>query len=163
MRNFLMPVSKIYFVLGLFITNLIVVIFQVGIFLTVGYLKFGVDVVSNLWQISYVMLMLASIFILMGMLFGYLIRSQQTSILVNTFTLLGVFLFSDIIFPLESMPKAAAYLAGFNPIVIAESMLREILFYSVPLGLMADKIFILLCFIVALFSAVLITGSMRRN
>jgi ABC-type polysaccharide/polyol phosphate export permease len=41
-----------------------------------------------------------------------------------------MFFFSDIIFPLEIMPKSAAFLAQFNPFVVAEDLFRQILFYG---------------------------------
>ena len=162
-RNFLLPLHNTYFIAGLFITNLLIVIFQTLIFLLVGYWRFGIDIMANFWQIMLVAAMLASVFIMLGMLFGYLIRSEQTSILTTTFMLLALFLFSDVIFPIESMPMIAAFFAELNPLVIAESMFRKILFYQIPLGYMAYQLLVILGFILVLFLAVVISGNHRKS
>ncbi|PIN86582.1 hypothetical protein COV19_03625 [Candidatus Woesearchaeota archaeon CG10_big_fil_rev_8_21_14_0_10_44_13] len=162
-RNFLLPIHNTYFIVGLFITNLIIVISQVLIFLWVGYSRFDIALAGNFWQVMLIVVMLASIFIMFGMALGYMIRSEQTSILTTTMCLLAMFLFSDIIFPAESMPQIAANLAYLNPIVVAESMFRKTLFYNIPLGSMAYQILILCAFILVLFLAVVVSGNRRKK
>lgn len=129
-RNFLVPVSQIYFIFGIFITNILLVCLQLFVFFLVAYLSFGINFFMNLPIFLLSVVITVVLFVLIGMFFGYLVYEQQTSILFSLFFALIMFFFSDIIFPLEIMPPIAGFLAQFNPFVVAEDIFRRILFFG---------------------------------
>ncbi len=144
-RNFLVPVTSFSFIFGLYITNLLVILFQIGILLLVATWRFNIDIFSMFSQLVIAILLVTTVFILIGMCAGYAIKSQQTAILLSVFIALTSFLFSDVIFPVEIMPELATTLASMNPLVIGERMFRELLYYNIPLvEQMADVILLLI-------------------
>jgi ABC-type polysaccharide/polyol phosphate export permease len=60
------------------------------------------------------------------------------------------------------MPPAAAALAAFNPLVIAHTVLREILLFGVPFNLMIKDIALLFGYAIV-FAFILYYVSKRRN
>ena len=130
-RNFLIPINNLYYIAGLFITNMIVTMIQIAVLLIVSYFNFGIDILSVFFDLSIAIISITTIFVLIGMFFAYLIRTKQTSILICTFFSLAVFLFSDVIFPVEIMPKSAAFFANLNPLLIGENVFRKIIFFDI--------------------------------
>ncbi len=157
-RNLLAPVSKNIFLLGLIITNLVIVLFQVVILLVVAQVSFKIDVLSMLPYTSLIIVMLIVLFTFLGMVFAIFIRNEQTSILTTTFFALSFFLFSDAITPLETMPKTAALIASFNPFVLASEAFRKLLIFGIPY--IAEELVVLGIYL-AVFCTVLFFSSKK--
>jgi len=153
-RNFLMPVSPYLFMIGLFITNLFIVAFQILVLLVVAFFNFGIN--GFKLDILLAVLLVTSIFVLIGMIFGYMVKSRQTSILLSTFTGLFLFLFSDVIFPLEIMPSLAANLAVLNPLVVGETIFRKMLFYDIGFVFQLPELLSLLVWFIGLIIVLVI-------
>lgn len=153
-RNFLAPVPSFIFHAGLFITTFLLVCFQTTVLVAVAYLKFKITLLHVLPAVSLVAIISTMIFIQIGMALAYTIRVRHNSILVSTFVTLGIFLFSDVIFPLETMPQFAAYLAQWNPLVVGEQLFRMSIFYGISLQ---DNLSHLLIFGAALVSVTIVT------
>lgn len=139
LRNLIAPVSPILFTFGLLFTNLFVIMFQVIVLLFVGQYRFHIRVFNNFGEILLVCALLSFIFIFLGMIVAYLFKSEQTSILVATFSAISFFLFSDIIAPLESMPPLATQIASMNPFVLSQGIFKKIILYEIPIGLMPEE------------------------
>ncbi|MBI3033189.1 ABC transporter permease [Candidatus Woesearchaeota archaeon] len=149
-RNFLVPVASFSFIFGLYITNLLVILFQIGILLLVAYWRFNIDIFSMFQDFSIAILLITTVFILIGMCIGYAVRSQQTALLLSVFVALTTFLFSDVIFPVEIMPELATTLASMNPLVIGERMFRELLYYNIPLQEQMTDVVLLSVYVIVL-------------
>ncbi len=160
-RNFLIPVNNLWFILGMFITNLLLIGFQLGVLFVVAYFSFGINFFMNLPLFLLAVFTVMVLFILVGMYFGYAMHDRQTSLLFSLFFALIMFFFSDMIFPLEIMPKAAAFIAQFNPFVIAEGLFRQILFYGHDLQSFVFQFSMLGLYIV--FFAVLVVSAYYIN
>ncbi|PIN79415.1 hypothetical protein COV16_04270, partial [Candidatus Woesearchaeota archaeon CG10_big_fil_rev_8_21_14_0_10_34_8] len=129
-RNFLLPINHFWFILGLFITTLVMIGMQLAVLLLVAYFSFGVVFTANTPVFFAAVLLSVIVFIEIGMIFGYIIKQRQTSLLTSLFFALILFFFSDIVFPLEIMPIEAAFFAQFSPLVVAEGLFREVLFFG---------------------------------
>jgi ABC-type multidrug transport system permease subunit len=160
-RNFLVPVKGSLFVLGMFITNMIVVMFQIVILLIMARFKFGIQFLPVMPALTVVILLITSIFVLLGMSFAYFISKQQTSILLSTFTALALFLFSDIIFPPEVMPKLAAFFAKLNPMVVGERMIRKVIYHNIMLDYQIVDLLVLIGFLI--FMVIIVYIAAKRN
>jgi ABC-type polysaccharide/polyol phosphate export permease len=66
---------------------------------------------------------------LFGLFIGYVFNNRQLAILVSTFSAIGLFLVSNILLPLELMPKFFSYFVQYNPVVIGIEFLRQIFYY----------------------------------
>ena len=153
-RSLIAPVSKLLVPAGILLTNIILVFFQMAILLVIGQYKFGIPLTGHLPSIIAVSLLMIVLFTLLGMSFAYMFPSVQTSILITTFTGLAFYLFSSIVTPLELMPVMAAKFAMFNPVVIAEGLLRVLISYGIGLSV---KAVILLVFYIAVMAFVLVS------
>lgn len=157
-RSFLVPAPALFFILGIFITNLLLVGFQLLIFFIVAYLSFGVSFFLNLPVFLSAVFIGTVFYILVGMLFGYVVQDRQTSLLFSLFFSLIMFFFSDVIFPLEIMPPAAAAIAQFSPLVLLEALFRQTLFFGHGIadqwfGFSAIGLYsaVLACFVIAAY------------
>ncbi len=129
-RNFLVPINNFFFITGLFFTTIIIISFQIFVLFIVAYFSFGVNFLLNTPFFVVSVILTIIVFVEIGMIFGYIIRERQTSLLLSLFFSLILFFFSDIVFPLEIMPMNASFVAQFNPLVIAESIFRRVLFFG---------------------------------
>ncbi|MBT3465456.1 ABC transporter permease, partial [archaeon] len=161
-RNLITPVNKLIFTIGLMITNIFVVLFQVVILLLVAKFSFNIDILSQFGPLIFIILLLVLLFSSIGMIFALLIRNEQSSILTTTFVALGFFLFSNSVTPLETMPKLAASIAAKNPYVIASSAFRKILIFNVP-TIKTEVIYLLSYFIIALILVIYLTKKKIKN
>ncbi len=129
-RNFLVPVSDILFIVGVFLTALVVVGIQILVLLALARFNFAVDLSQNFPTFLLGLVLATIIFVEVGMIFGYLVRQRQTSLLLSLFFSLILFFFSNIVYPLEIMPKAAAFVARLTPFVVAQDIFRKVLFFG---------------------------------
>ncbi|MCX8147268.1 MAG: hypothetical protein N3D84_02275, partial [Candidatus Woesearchaeota archaeon] len=98
-----------------------------------------------------------------GMIFAYLFRSTQSSVLVTTFSALIFFLFSNTLAPIEAMPPIAKFLSYHNPIVIGELLIKEVQLFNIPLILLASKIILLGAYVIILFISLLILAKIKNR
>lgn len=162
-RTYMTPVRDGSYVAANFITAFILLFFQTIIILAIASVFFSSQIISNIPEAILLLLIVNSLFILIGMIIGYLFNNEETATLTAV-SLGAVFLFiSDVIIPIESMPEAFAYIASFNPYVLASSLLRRSLLFDSSLITLMGDIAILLGYIVA--AALLALGiymAMRR-
>jgi len=151
LRNMISPVNDLVFMLGMVITSTVLIMFQVIVLLLVAQTKFLVNVNSVFWQLGIVCLLLVLIYVLIGMIIAYLARDVQTSILVTTFFVLTLFMFSNAIVPIEAMPGPAAYLSSHNPMVVGEFLIKQIQLFNTPLELLMSSILLLVGYLMVLF------------
>lgn len=156
-RNFITPVNDYMFVIADFITNLIIVVAQlVIIFLIANYFMknalFGV-----LFNFSIIIILIASVFILLGMMLGYAFKTQETATVGSLFVGSVLLFFSNTILPLESMPENIKKFVLFNPFVVSENILRELLIFKLDLGSVFNYIIVLGIFFVS-FAAIVVVA-----
>jgi ABC-type multidrug transport system permease subunit len=162
-RTYMTPVRDSSYIIANFITAFILLFLQTIIILAIASIFFSSQIISHVPTAILLLLFINSLFILIGMMIGYLFNNEETATLAAV-SIGAIFLFiSDVIIPIESMPEAFAYIARFNPYVLASSLLRRaLLFGSSPLSMISD-ISILIGYIVA--AALLASGvymAMRR-
>ncbi|MBI5073012.1 ABC transporter permease [Candidatus Woesearchaeota archaeon] len=160
-RNFLVPANTLLFILGLFITNIILISLQLVFFFIVAAFSFGVNFFLNVPVFLLAVFLGIVLYVLLGMLFGYLVRDRQTSLLLGLFSALIMFFFSDVVFPLETMPSAASFIAQFNPLVVIEGIFRHTLFYGQSVSAQLFGFSVVCLYIV--FFAVLVAAAYYWN
>ncbi len=83
------------------------------------------------------------------MFIGYLFSSEETGTLASI-SLASIFLlFSSFLIPLESLSKSVATIAQYNPFVLSENVLRQLLIFgkgfSFSLDLILLGVYVLVC------------------
>jgi ABC-type multidrug transport system permease subunit len=144
LRNFILPLHDIYILIGFFITNFIIVSFQLGILFLFAHFSLDIPVLDNLGFILLFTFLLSSVYVLIGMIIAYASSSKENSILVSTFVTVGSFFLSDALVPLELMEPMVAFIVALNPLVIAESGFRMVLFHNAGLLVLLPKALVLL-------------------
>ena len=149
-RNFITPTNDIVFLIGDFITNLLIVLLQLGVVFGVAAYFFRGEIVNLLLNTLGVLFLVISLFVLLGMVLGYIFNNQETSSLGAMFVSSILLFFSNTILPLESLPSTFKDIAVFNPFVVSESMLREIILFNAGFMSIINYVYILSGFILVL-------------
>lgn len=131
-RNIIAPTNSALYVLGVFLIGIILVGMQAALLVLVASVFFGVAITSYA-SIAIVLLLAISIFILLGIIIGYLFSSEETTMMGAISLALVCLLFSALIIPLETMPTLMRGIAQFSPFVIAETALRKIMIFNIPI------------------------------
>lgn len=162
-RNIIAPVNDSIFVIGMAITNFIIVIFQITVLFIVSQTRFGVDIIGNLPALIPIVAVLIFTFVFIGMIVSYLTKNPQTSILLATFISLAFFLLSDAVNAVEAMPIVAAKIASMNPVVIVNSMLRKIIFFDIPISEMASSFMMILIYMIIALVALIVVSKIKNK
>ena len=160
-RNIITPIRDAVFVISTYLTSLILIMMQLTVVFAVSYYFIPHEFTSSIFLIFVVLFLVATLFILLGMAMGYLFTKQDAAIIAS-FSLATIFmLFSGFVLPLESMPDSFRALAMYNPFVMAESLVRKVLFFDFgfaalqhPLLMLGGYCAVLLTFILLLHAVV---------
>ncbi|RMF05423.1 hypothetical protein D6764_04735 [Candidatus Woesearchaeota archaeon] len=161
-RNFCTPTKDISFMLGTFITSLLVVGIQLGLLLSIAVFFFKDVLVFNPLVLVLVLVVLTVLFTVLGMAIGYFFSSEETVTLASISVGSLLLLLSDFILPLESMPPEVASLASYNPFVIGTDILRQVVLFDFGFWRIYDRLYILLLYAVALFLLTIIVQKIMK-
>ncbi|MFH1053353.1 MAG: ABC transporter permease [Candidatus Woesearchaeota archaeon] len=160
-RNLIAPVNNMLYIFGLIITSVIIIFIQICVLFIVAQTRFQINVSNAFWQLSFISLLLIIIFVILGMIFAYSIKSSQSSILVTTFILLIFFLFSNTISTIEAMPKLAQIISNSNPLVIGEIIFKQIQLFGAGIGGLMPEILSLVIYILILLMILVFSANRR--
>lgn len=161
-RNFLIPVKKIVFVLATVITNLILVSVQLIVILLIS-LAFVPNLLASLPLIFLILLFSALVFTLVGMVVGYLFSSEETAILASISTG-SLFLFlSGVVLPVEGMSTGLRELTMLNPFMITEKLIREIFIFSSGFTIIWEDLVMMFLYSIILFFAIMVIDSVASK
>lgn len=150
-RNFITPTYDIVFILGNFFSNIIIIMLQLFIIFTVMILVTKTAISQSVMSNVYIALFLiASTFVLIGTLIGYLFKSSETANLAAVSVSAILLFFSNTILPIETLPFGIRRIAEFNPFVIGEGLLRKILIFGEPLKNLLIPVLTLIIYIIVL-------------
>ncbi len=155
-RTYMTPVKDASYILANFLTASILLFLQVVIILAIASIFFSSQIITNALEAIILLVIINSLFILIGMMVGYVFNTEETATL-GAVSIGALFLFiSDVIIPIESMPEAFAYIASFNPYVLGSSLLRRALLLDAPMLNILGDVMILIGYIIA--AALLASG-----
>lgn len=145
-RNFTTPTKDSTFILATYLTSILIVTFQLVIVLSIAAYAFNAPILQNLGLISLIMLLSTTLFIFIGMAIGYMFNNEETA-MIGAISVSSLFmLLSDLILPLESMPKYLIEIAKFNPFLLGSETLRQVMLFNVSFDAIKIDIGILLGF-----------------
>ena len=133
-RNFLTPTSDLTFIIGTYLTALLVLAVQLSILFTGTIYFTKLNLSGILPQIALVLFVSCSAFIFMGMLIGYMFKSEQTSLLASISIASLLIFFSNTIFPTEAIIGSLRYGAMFNPLFITDALLKKLFLFKANIG-----------------------------
>lgn len=158
-RNYITPVPDTFFLMSIYATSLSIVFVQSVVLLVIAQLAFGVAIFSNIVSIILALLLIASLFILIGMSLGYIFVSEETATLASISLASILLLFSSFLIPIESLSEPIGTIAAYSPFVLSESVLRQLLIFGNPITAAMND-FLLLLFYVLVGSVLLYLSEM---
>ena len=163
-RNFITPSSSALFIIGNYLSNLIVVLFQIlVIFVSLYFMSSTIVPLEIITNLALILLLTGSVFILLGMLIGYLFKSGETANLAVISLACILLFFSNTILPLETLPLAIRSIAEYNPFILGVSALKEILLFKSQLTVISTQFYTLLLYVIVLIILVYITRSLSKR
>lgn len=149
-RNFINPTGDFLYLVGTYLTTVLLVGLQL-IILLLAALYFKKELLINIWPLLGTLLIVATVFIFLGMAIGYVFRTEETSILGSIAVATTLLLFSNTVLPIESLPSPFREIVNFNPFIIAEGLVKQIMLFSTPLKDLYLSFAYLGVFIIGLF------------
>jgi len=148
-RNFITPTSDGVFLTAEFITAITVLIIQ--IVLSLGVIAFFIEglSLSHFAMMGTILLLVSSVFVAMGMALGYFFKSTESVTIASMSVGIILLFFSNAILPLESIVRSVRELLYFNPFVIGESIIRQIILFNGTFSQFSIMIYALLGWMVA--------------
>ncbi len=150
-------------IISTYLSSVIIVVLPVTCVLLVGQYLFKIKIFANIVPIVFIMIIYSSIFILAGMLIAYLIKKESITLLISTFVLIFMTLFSGILLPLERMRIVAGDLSGVLPMKLAQTAFNKIVFYERSLSSSANYMFWLFMWVFWLLLAVVLVKMTRKS
>ena len=162
LRNFLIPVKKVTFVLATVLSNLIILSIQLLVILLISLL-FIPDSLAILPFLFLILIISATCFTLVGMMIGYIFSSEETGILASISTG-SLFLFlSGVILPVEGMSVGLRELTMLNPFVITEKLIREVFLFNSAFVVILEDLVMLLLYALILFMLILVLDALTSR
>jgi ABC-type Na+ efflux pump permease subunit len=162
-RTFCSPTSEELFMVGNFMTSFIVILLQMGILFAITYRLLGNLIVGNVAIAGLILLVSIVFFILLGMVIGHLLNSQEGATMVSI-SLASVFLFlSNLIMPLETLSAQFREMTAYNPYVIASETLRKALLFDTQYEALKHALLLLVIYSAAMFLLMVIIKNVTNS
>lgn len=161
-RNFLTPTSDVLFVFANYLSNLIIVLIQMALVFGVSIYFFR-ELKDSLHYIVLILLIVSTVFILLGMFIGYLFKSEETSILAAIIVGCVLLFFSNTVLPIETLPTVASKIVVYNPFVISESLFNKLILFKLNLMDVSLQIYVLLGIIAGLIILTFVTKKITKQ
>lgn len=162
-RTFTTPTRDEFFIFANYLTAFIIVLTQIAVILgAVNY--FLVDIMLGNIGVNIVLLLLSiSLFIMIGMAIGYLLKTQQSANMAAISIGVILLFVSNIIFPLESLSSYAKILADFNPFVMTSELMRKSILFEVDFNIILAELLILFGYSIALLIIIIIVQKLSKT
>jgi ABC-2 type transport system permease protein len=142
-KNIITPTSKLLFLIGNFLTNMLVILMQLVVLFLVALFFFKDQILNVLGGVVAIFLLAAGVFVLIGMVIGTLFKSEETSLVASLSIGFILLFFSSTILPVEALPDVMKNFVGYNPFYITQFLLSKTLLFHTSLGDMMMMIAIL--------------------
>ncbi len=152
-------ISEIF---SIYISSLFIVLIPMLCILAVGELLFELEIFSNILPIVFMIILVASAFIFLGMILSQIIRKESITLLIMTFLLVLFTFFSGFVLPIERMSTIAGQIAQHSPTNLGLETFKVIIFYDNPLSVLLYQINILLITLLSLFIILMFFSYIKR-
>lgn len=165
-RNFIVPTSDFLFMFGSYFTNILIVAVQLGILFVVGA-YFLPELRGVIFPMIIVLLLVSTVFVLMGMFIGFVFKSEETATLGAISVGSILLFFSNAILPIETLPAGIRDIAKFNPFVLSVSILKRIMLFGAnftsSFKSISIEVYMLLCFVLIFFVLAFVAREITKS
>ncbi len=151
-RNFITPTKDILFVIGQYISNIFIVLLQLIIIFLVMFIITKPNIEYTIFfGIILILFLAGSVFILLGMIIGYLFKSGETANMGAISIGAILLFFSNTILPIETLPGTIRKIVQFNPFILGETSLKQVILFNAPLREVLLEVYLLIAFVIIFF------------
>ncbi len=161
-RNFITPTKDMIFLIGNYFTALIIVMFQIILIMFVSSKYFNISM-NDLKLSSLVIFICATFFIFLGILLGYLFKSEETGIIGAISAGTIMLLLSNVILPIESMPEYLVSVAELNPFIITNRLITDVLIFNFGINEISRSVIIIGIYSAIAFCLIIIMQKLHRK
>ncbi|HDP73835.1 MAG TPA: ABC transporter permease [Candidatus Woesearchaeota archaeon] len=131
-RNLVAPTKESVFGFGSYLTTLIILFVQVFIVLAIISLAFSSSIsgIGSFLSVVLITFLSSSVFIILGILVGNILSSEESSSTVAILLSLFLVIFSGIIFPIEGFSAGVQNVLRLNPLNLSEYLFRQVLIHG---------------------------------
>ncbi|MEM3127085.1 MAG: ABC transporter permease [Candidatus Woesearchaeota archaeon] len=130
LMNYMTPVGDFWFVLAMFFSLIIVVGIQLTILLSIVAFLYESTIIANFPSVAIAVFASVSFFVLLGMLIGYVFKSEYTVSIMSISVALMLLLISDILLPIQNAPLQLQQIITFNPFVVSENLFKQTILFG---------------------------------
>jgi hypothetical protein len=149
-RETITPTSQVSFIFADYIINLFFISIQIVVLFLIGLTWFEFPL-HSFYLFFLVCFVVSSIFIFVGMSFGYLIKSQNLSMLTTIFLTMLMLIFSDLLIYSDLTGNFVKFFIDLNPFVILNSSLKNVIVFNKDFFYLVPSLMILSVMYVVLF------------
>jgi len=163
-RNFITPTKNFTYIISNYLFCLLILAFQtaiiIGVMSAITKTTIPTTMLPNL---ILGLLLISSIFILLGMAIGYALKDEETANIGSISIAIILLFFSNTILPIESLPAAIRKIVNLNPLVIGESVIRRIYLFNEPISHIPVLVYFLLAYIIVLTIITFLTRKLAKT
>jgi ABC-type multidrug transport system permease subunit len=163
LRNNFTPTSYFTFNIAGYLTSLIVLFIQLLLFVSVSVFFFETEVLASILLVLLLIFLTATVFILIGMLIGFLFRTEETVTLASITLATIMLLFSSAVIPLESLSGILKSIAIFNPFVVAEMSLRQAIIFQFSFAKAWYGLVVLASYAIGIFAILILAENFLKR
>ena len=162
-RNVMTKNSAFNFLLSDFLTLLLIVFLQIITIVIIYYTLFLKTFNTNVLFLAIALIPIIGIFILLGMINGYLTSNESTNVITSFFIIFILLAFSGQLLPLEIIPKYIVEIITYNPYLISESIIRKLLLFDTSFLNLKLELILIISYISILFLTNYILESISKK
>ena len=163
LRSILTPTSRGIFTFGNYVTALIIVLIQATILLAITKLFFSSNIAIPFSLTFPSILIISSFFILAGIIIGNIFSSEETGVIASVCIGIIFLISSSMIMSIEAMPKILGGIIRYTPFVLAETTLRKIAIFQLPLANIIPELVILVGYLIVSVILISMLQSSQKN
>ncbi len=163
LRSLLTPTSKGIFTFGTYITSLVIILIQSAILILITKLFFSSNILLQDYLTPLTILIISSLFISVGIIIGSLFNSEETGVIASVSLSIIFLISSSMIMSIEAMPFILGRIIQYTPFVLAETALRKIMIFQLPLINILPELMFISAFIVLSIVIISIIQSTLKN
>jgi len=156
-RNFISPTNNLVFLSARYLTDFIIVLFQLFIFFGISLIFLKAKLFASL-SLPVILILVISFFVLLGILVGGIFNTEEGGVLFSLIITSTMLLFSNTILALENMNMIIQKIAKFNPFVLAETALRKSIIYELSIMFVWKELLLIIIWIIIIATVILITS-----
>lgn len=153
-RNVLAKGTRLARMLALFTTIFLTSFVQVVLIWIIGFVVFLLDL--NVLNVLIPLVLMISIYAILGMVIAYFVNDKSTSLLVASFVMIINLFLSGTVYPVERMSALMEYVAKTVPFTSGLSMLQQGIFYGISLSEMLPQIITLILILLFMIGVLLL-------